>query len=82
MIHEEKCYVGTCDNCGETFEHYHEGWTMFADRSDIEEEMDNASWYTGDTDPDHEGKHYCPDCFKPHPDEDDKIIVDESRKKP
>lgn len=31
MIREEKCYVGTCDNCGETFEHYHEGWTMFAD---------------------------------------------------
>lgn len=81
MIHEEKCYVGTCDNCGETFEHYHEGWTMFADENDLREEMDNASWYTGDTDPDYEGKHYCRACFKPHPEDDDKIIVDESRKK-
>ena len=81
MIHKVESFSGECDNCRCDFEHWHEGWTLFLDSDTIQQEMDNQDWYTGDTDPDHEGKHYCPDCFKQHPDIDDKIIVDESRKK-
>lgn len=81
MIHEEKCYCGTCDNCGETYMNDHSGFSLFVDENSCHEEMDNDGWYTGYDDPEHEDKHYCPKCFKHHPDEDDKIIVDLSRKK-
>lgn len=81
MIHEEKCYTATCDNCGEPFVTYHTGWSMFSDKSSIIESMDNEDWYIGHLD-EYNGKHYCPSCFKYHPTEDDKIIVDVSRKSP
>jgi hypothetical protein len=77
MITEEKCYVGACDNCGELF---NDGeYSMFPLESDVKDQMSNSEWYADGTDPNHQGKHYCPDCFKYHPDIDDKIIVDESR---
>lgn len=81
MIHEEKCYMAICDNCGEIF---NDGeYSMFPLESDVLDRIRNDSeWYAGDTDPDHKGKHYCFDCFKYDPDIDDKIIVDESRKTP
>lgn len=79
MITKEECYVGTCDNCGEIF---NDGdYSMFPLSSDVKDQMENCDWYANDNDPDHIGKHYCPDCFKYHPDVDDKIIVDLSRKK-
>lgn len=79
MISEEKCYVGTCDNCGEIF---NDGeFTMFPLQSTVKDEMDNCDWYTGMADPDHKGKHYCIDCFKYEEYIDDKIIVDLTRKK-
>jgi hypothetical protein len=81
MIHEEKCYCAYCDNCGELFD---DGdFNLFLLRSDLEDKMQNETeWYTGTTDPDHQGKHYCTNCYKQHPELDDIIIVDESRKKP
>jgi hypothetical protein len=81
MIHEEKCYMATCDNCGEIF---NDGeYSMYPLASDVLDAIRNDSeWYAGDADPDHQGKHYCFDCFKYHPEIDDKIIVDESRKVP
>lgn len=81
MIHEEKCYMATCDNCGEVFNNGE--YSMFPLASDVIDRIRNDSeWYSGDTDPDHKGKHYCTDCFKWHPEIDDKIILDESRKRP
>lgn len=80
MIHEEKCYCAVCDNCQETMITYHDGYSLFPDKDRMKEAMEGEEWYTGG-DPDHEDMHYCPNCFKPHPEEDDKIIVDESRKK-
>lgn len=79
MIHEEKCYMATCDNCGEVF---NDGeYSMYPTKEDVIDVIRNDSeWYSGDLDPDHQGKHYCFDCFKWHPDIDDKIILDESRK--
>lgn len=80
MIHQKKCYCATCDNCGEIFDDGE--YSMFPLESDVLDSMgDNyTEWYAGDTDPDHQGKHYCPECFKYDEDIDDKIIVDLSRK--
>lgn len=79
MIYKEDCFVGACDNCQEIFT---DGdYSMFPLESDLKDEMQNSEWYADGTDPDHKGKHYCPDCFKYHPEEDDKIMVDLSRKK-
>lgn len=81
MYNEVKCVLATCDNCGETFTSYHEGWSLFVDKNACHDAMDAEEWFTGHGDPDHDGKHYCPDCHKQHPEIDDKIIVDETRKK-
>lgn len=79
MISKEECYIGTCDNCGEIF---HDGeYSMFPLTSDVKDEMENCDWYADGTDSDHKGKHYCPDCFKFHETEDDKIIVDLTKSK-
>jgi hypothetical protein len=80
MVHEIEACSGTCDNCGELFESYHDGFTIFVDDSSLLERMDASEWYAGGSDPEHQGKHYCPNCFENHPDDDDKIIVDLSRK--
>jgi len=81
MLHEEKCFSVTCDNCGELFSTYNDGWSLFHDKIQVKEMLDNEDCYYDGTDPDHKEKHYCPDCFKHHPEIDDKIIIDESRKK-
>lgn len=80
MIHEEKCFCATCDNCGEIFEDGE--YSLYPLESDVKEAMKNhEEWYCGDTDKEHLGKHYCFDCFKWHPEIDDKIILDTSRTK-
>lgn len=81
MIHEEKCYVATCDNCGEIFSDGE--YSMFPLESDVKDQIQSdGEWYCGDTDKEHIGKHYCPDCFKQDENIDDKIILDTSRTKP
>jgi len=80
MIHKEECFCATCDNCGEIFEDGE--YSLFPLESDVKESMQNhGEWYCGDTDKDHLGKHYCFDCFKWHPEIDDKIILDTTRTK-
>lgn len=79
MITEEKCYCGICDNCGDLFDDGE--YSMFPLESDCKYEMQNSGWYADGTDPDHKGKHYCPNCFKYNETIDDKIIVNLSRKK-
>lgn len=81
MINKVTSYSATCDNCGEVFTTFHECWSLFVDENSCHEAMNDEDWFTGNGDPKHEGKHYCPGCFKHHPDEDDKIIVDETRRK-
>lgn len=78
MIYEEKCYVGTCDNCGVIF---NDGeYSLFPLESDVKSQMENSEWYSDGTDEDHKGKYYCPDCFKHDENIDDKIIVDLTHK--
>lgn len=79
MISEEKCYCGVCDNCGEIFDNGE--YSLFPLESDVREQMSEREWYTGIVDPDHNGKHYCPECFKYDEEIDDKIIVDIARYK-
>lgn len=82
MIHKEECFCVTCDNCGETFSDYHSGYAIFVDTNQANEYLDNNQWFTGhETDPEHKGKHYCPDCFKEDPEDEDKIIIDLTRAK-
>lgn len=80
MINEEKAYTGTCDNCQEIF---NDGeYSLFLLSSDVKDRMEECDWYAGGADPDHKGKHYCPDCFKYDDEVDDKIIVATDRTKP
>jgi hypothetical protein len=72
MIQEVKMFSATCDNCGELFRSYHSGFTAYPDSGNLSEAMDGDDWYAG-SDPSHEGKHYCPKCFKWDENEDDKI---------
>jgi hypothetical protein len=81
MIQETKCYCGRCDNCQELFTTYDEGYTLFVDKDEVRCAMDDEGWYTGVGDPDHVGKYYCDECFKWHPEEDDKIILNTERTK-
>lgn len=80
-IEKVDSFIGCCDNCGDAYTDEHSGFSIFVDENSIEENMDADDWYTGVVDPDHAGKHYCPKCFKYHPEIDDKIIVIETRKK-
>lgn len=81
MTHKEECFCASCDNCGEIF---NDGeYSLFLLESDVIDRLRNdGDWHAGDTDPDHLGKHYCPDCFKQDENIDDKIILDTSRTKP
>jgi hypothetical protein len=81
MIQEIKAYRATCDNCGEYYEHWHSGFSIYIDEGSIQEDMDSEGWYTTNADPEHDGKEYCPKCFKWHPEEDDKIILNTERTK-
>lgn len=80
-IHKIEAHAATCDNCGDDFRSDLDGFTIFLDSEDVREQMSQDQWYMGVTDPDHQDKHYCPSCYKQHPEVDDKIIVDETRKK-
>lgn len=83
MITEIKAYQASCDNCGETFcDEHGDGFTVFSDEGDMQENMDSDGWHVNGTDEDHEDKVYCPLCYKEHPEIDDKIIVDLTRKIP
>ena len=80
MIHEEKCYCVTCDNCGETYMNDHSGFSLFVDENQLYENIDNDSWFTHG-EGEHKDKHYCEKCYKCDEADEDKIILDESRKK-
>lgn len=80
MINEVQCYMGSCDICEEPFTS-HNDFSIFLTHSDVTQTMSNEEWYADGTDPEHQDKQYCPNCFKYHSEIDDKIIVDLSRKK-
>lgn len=69
MIHEEKCFVLTCDNCKETYcDENGTGFSMFPDGGQVWEYADNDGWYEQD------GKHYCPKCYTIN-DNDELVVI-------
>lgn len=73
MIKETTAYYVECDNCKETLETEHEGWSFFLDKGQAHDEADNHQWYEVDN------KYYCPACHKV--DDDDNLIINAERKK-
>ena len=70
MIKEVKSYSLICDNCGETFVENYCNYSVWID-------IDMAIEYAKDRDwIEHEGKHYCPECYEV--DNDDNVIIKES----
>ena len=79
MIHEEKCYSATCDNCGEHWIDEEKGISVFGTENDILNEIRNfESWYTEG--PFGNEKHYCPDCFVIN--DKDELVINMTRTKP
>lgn len=67
MYHEEKMYGIICDNCKESYQDDHNGWSYMIDENSIWELADNDGWHE-------EGeKHYCPKCH--HFDDDDNLVI-------
>lgn len=79
MIKEVKSVMLSCDNCGDTYINDHSGFSIFLDEGNVTEEARDDDWYVDGSDPEHQGKHYCPLCFKYHPEDDDKIIINLTR---
>jgi len=63
-----------CDNCGERWEHWNEGWTLMPDELALWPELDDSGWIKSDyvegLEP---GKLYCKDCHE-FDDEDNFIL--------
>ena len=70
MIKEVKSYSLICDNCGKTYVENYYDYNVQIDPDMAMEYAKENDWIS------HEGKHYCPNCYKI--DEDDNIIIKES----
>ena len=79
MIHEEKCYSATCDNCGESWIDENKGISaLFTENEMLNEIRNFESWHTEG--PFGNEKHYCPDCFIIN--DNDELVIDMTRTKP
>lgn len=76
-IEKIEAFIGECDNCKDVFDDGQ--FSIFTEESTVKGSMQDSEWYTGDTDPDHVGKYYCPACFKLHEEIDDGIIIEAAR---
>jgi len=57
MIYEVKMFAGNCDNCKVEIMAESE-YSCLGEESAVKDDMMDAGWI------EHEGKHYCPDCFE------------------
>lgn len=79
MIDKEIMFGCHCDNCGEPFIDEENGYSVFADETDILNEVRNfETWHTEG--PFGNEKHYCPDCFSIN--DKDELAIDMTRSKP
>lgn len=53
----ETVFHANCDVCNKQFEHWHEGWTVWFEESNMIEQMWDQKWYVDD-----EKKCYCTEC--------------------
>ncbi len=56
-IFQETCYGLICDRCEQVFEHPFTGYSLWTNQSAPIEESTDRDWI------EHEGKHYCPECY-------------------
>jgi hypothetical protein len=74
MISEIKMFECTCDNCGEQWQHGHDGFVALADEDSLSNTVsDDEDWHTDRQPGSEPDKHYCPDCF--HIDDEDNLII-------
>lgn len=64
-----------CDNCGEIWEHWNEGWTLMPDELALWPELDDSGWTQGNTKSGEgkDGELYCDKCW--HYDDEDNFIL-------
>ncbi len=70
-----------CDNCGEIWEHWHEGWTLMPDENSLWDELDSDGWIQGDMIDNvvlPPKNLYCKDCYIV--DENDNTLIKENIK--
>ena len=65
MIYETVMYGIRCNRCREALENS-EGYSLFVDRYDADEEAQENDWQSFDGE-----KHYCPSCVKYNEDKDE-----------
>lgn len=58
MIKEVKSYSIVCDNCGKTYVENCNDYTIWLEPDIAIQNAMDEDWI------EHEGKHYCPDCYK------------------
>lgn len=69
MIKEVKCYSLMCDNCHKGYIESGSDYCVWLEESIAIESATENDWI------EHEGKHYCPNCYEV--DEDDNITIKE-----
>ena len=75
MITKITAYGCVCDNCAKDWIDQENGIACYVDELAMKNEINDDEDWTVDN-----GKHYCSDCFKGF-DEDDNVIIDQTRKK-
>lgn len=78
MIEKVEMYTVVCDNCGEDLGD-HSDYSAWMDGDQARNVAIDSEWHTYDNEKNEE-QHICPNCFKGF-DDDDKIIIDETRTK-
>jgi hypothetical protein len=71
MILETTCFCLICDNCKETYQNDHSGFSMFLDEDAAWEDAENEGWIKI------KKRQYCPECFTT--DDKDKVEILKSR---
>lgn len=67
MITKIDSFIIECDNCGEHFENYNTGFSIFSLESDAREQSSEEGWHED------KEKNYCPDCHDF--DSNDELII-------
>jgi len=74
MYNKVECICLTCDNCGETYQDEHTGFSIFVDEEGAHEAADNDGWHLEG------GKYYCDECHTIN--DEDELVIDMTRTKP
>ena len=72
MIRKIDGFMLTCDNCGDFYTNYRNGFSIFTDSQEPEEYSLDDGWI------EYDGGNYCPKCY--HIDDIDNISIKESKK--